>query len=113
MRYASPGSYRLGTPEVTLGILPGNGGTQRLPRLIGVAPALELLLTGTHVLARGRRAWGLVRGLYDPRTAYDRVRAYALRFATGPPLALGGDQARRLRGDRACRSTTGWRWSAS
>src|SRR5204863_3454064 len=41
VRYAAEGSFRIGTPEVTLGLLPGNGGTQRLPRLIGVGPALE------------------------------------------------------------------------
>src|SRR5437660_9737590 len=49
IRYAAEGSYRLGTAEVTLGLLPGNGGTQRLPRLIGVGPALELLLTGRQI----------------------------------------------------------------
>jgi enoyl-CoA hydratase/carnithine racemase len=49
LRYAAEGSFRLGTPEVTLGLLPGNGGTQRLPRIIGQGPALELLLTGRQV----------------------------------------------------------------
>ena len=55
LRYAAEGGYRLGTPEVTLGLLPGNGGTQRLPRLIGTGPALELLLTGRQVIGVGRR----------------------------------------------------------
>jgi len=49
LRYAAEGSYRLGTPEVTLGLLPGNGGTQRLPRIIGRGPALDLLLTGRQL----------------------------------------------------------------
>src|SRR5260370_23244698 len=48
-RFAAEGEYRLGVPEVTLGLLPGNGGTQRLPRLIGPQKAMELLLTGKAV----------------------------------------------------------------
>ena len=47
------GRAKLGTPEVTLGLLPGNGGTQRLARLIGVGPALELLVTGRQLGPRG------------------------------------------------------------
>jgi enoyl-CoA hydratase/carnithine racemase len=46
LRFAAEGSYRMGLPEVTLGLLPGNGGTQRLPRLIGANKALEMMLTG-------------------------------------------------------------------
>src|SRR5438445_453439 len=45
-RIAGEGSYRIGLPEVTLGLLPGTGGTQRLPRLIGKQKALDLMLTG-------------------------------------------------------------------
>ena len=45
-RFAAEGEYRIGVPEVTLGLLPGNGGTQRLPRLIGRQKAMELLMTG-------------------------------------------------------------------
>ncbi|MBV9423698.1 MAG: enoyl-CoA hydratase/isomerase family protein [Solirubrobacterales bacterium] len=87
IRLATNGSYKLGTPEVTLGLLPGNGGTQRLPRLVGRSRALELLLTGRTFSPADAHAWGLVAGLYDPEDADDRVRAYALRFATGPALA--------------------------
>src|SRR5919206_1792954 len=46
LRFAASGDYRLGTPEATLGLLPGNGGTQRLPRLIGRNRALDLMITG-------------------------------------------------------------------
>jgi hypothetical protein len=49
LRFAAEGSYRMGLPEVTLGLLPGNGGTQRLPRLIGANKALEMMLTGETV----------------------------------------------------------------
>ena len=47
--YADNPRAKLGLPEVTVGLLPGGGGTQRLPRLIGVQKALELLTRGTHL----------------------------------------------------------------
>lgn len=50
----------LGLPEVQLGVLPGFGGSQRLPRLIGIAPALDMMLTGRHVNARKAKRLGLV-----------------------------------------------------
>jgi enoyl-CoA hydratase/carnithine racemase len=49
LRFAAEGDYKLGLPEVSLGLLPGNGGTQRLPRLIGANKALELMITGQKV----------------------------------------------------------------
>ncbi|HZU40829.1 MAG TPA: enoyl-CoA hydratase/isomerase family protein [Solirubrobacteraceae bacterium] len=88
LRLANAGSYKLGTPEVTLGLLPGNGGTQRLTRLLGRSRAMELLLTGRTFSPEEAHEWGLVAELYDPAEAEDRVRAYALRFATGPALAI-------------------------
>ena len=54
IRIAAEGRYRIGLPEVTLGLLPGTGGTQRLPRLIGQGRALELMTTGRTVAPRGR-----------------------------------------------------------
>src|SRR5579864_5638468 len=82
-RFAAEGDYRIGVPEVTLGLLPGNGGTQRLPRLIGRQKAMELLMTGKPV---------------DPKTAaslaiVDRLVAEAVEFAAslaaGPTMAIG------------------------
>ncbi len=87
VRLATAGHYRLGTPEVTLGLLPGNGGTQRLTRLLGPSRAMDLLLTGRAFSPEEAHAWGLVSALYDPEEADDRVRAYALRFASGAALA--------------------------
>ncbi len=85
VRYAAEGTYRLGTPEVTLGLLPGNGGTQRLPRLIGVGPALELLLTGRQIRPEQAERLGLVSQLFDGE---DELRSHVEKLAALPPLAL-------------------------
>ena len=85
VRYALEGRYRLGTPEVTLGLLPGNGGTQRLPRLIGVGPALELLTSGRAIGAERALALGLVSQLFADEAAFDEHVAGLRRL---PPLAL-------------------------
>jgi enoyl-CoA hydratase/carnithine racemase len=85
VRYAIEGRYRLGTPEVTLGLLPGNGGTQRLPRLIGVGPALELLVTGRTVSPEEARSLGLVSQVFADQATFD-VHVDGLRAL--PPLSL-------------------------
>jgi enoyl-CoA hydratase/carnithine racemase len=85
LRYAAEGSFRLGTPEVTLGLLPGNGGTQRLPRLIGTGPALDLLLTGRQVDPQEAQRLGIVSGLF---ASEDDFRAHVEKLAAGPPLAI-------------------------
>ncbi|GAB5467219.1 MAG: enoyl-CoA hydratase-related protein [Rhodospirillales bacterium] len=59
LRLALP-KAKLGLPEIKLGLIPGYGGTQRLPRLIGEARALEMILTGKTVTAETAEAWGLV-----------------------------------------------------
>jgi enoyl-CoA hydratase/carnithine racemase len=88
-RFAAEGDYRIGVPEVTLGLLPGNGGTQRLPRLIGTQRALELVLTGRPVDPQAARSLGIV----DRVVAPDRLQAEAIEFgaslAQGPTLAIG------------------------
>ena len=85
LRYAAEGAYRLGTPEVTLGLLPGNGGTQRLPRIIGRGPALDLLLTGRQVTPEEAQRLGIVIGLFADEDAF---RAHMEKLAAGPPLAV-------------------------
>ena len=85
VRYGAEGRYRLGTPEVTLGLLPGNGGTQRLPRLIGAGPALELLITGRNVQPDEAVRLGILSTLFESDDAFaNHVR----RLAAGPPLAI-------------------------
>ncbi len=88
-RFAAEGEYRLGVPEVTLGVLPGNGGTQRLPRLIGSQKAMELLMTGKPV----DPAAALALGIVDRLLAADRLLPEAIEFAAslakGPTMAIG------------------------
>jgi enoyl-CoA hydratase/carnithine racemase len=85
LRYGATSGYRVGTPEVTLGLLPGNGGTQRLPRLIGLGPALDLLLTGRQVEPDEAQRLGVLTGLFETRQEFDGLVA---RLAAGPPLAI-------------------------
>ncbi len=87
IRLATAGAYKLGTPEVTLGLLPGNGGTQRLTRLLGPSRAMDLLLTGRTFSPAEAFEWGLLAALYEPEVAEEQVTAYAASFAAGPVLA--------------------------
>jgi enoyl-CoA hydratase/carnithine racemase len=88
IRLAAAGGYKLGLPEVTLGLLPGNGGTQRLTRLIGPSRALELLITGRTYGVEEAREMGLVAAVYDADGADAQVREYAGKLAGGPALAI-------------------------
>jgi 3-hydroxyacyl-CoA dehydrogenase len=73
----------LGLPEVTLGLLPGAGGTQRLPRLIGAAPALDLILSGAAIPVARAQALGLVDLVAPKGATAETVLALALKLATG------------------------------
>lgn len=77
----------LGLPEVTLGIMPGSGGTQRLAHVIGLARAKDMILTGRQVPAAEALAMGLVDHVTDDDDAYETAVERALVFARGP-LAL-------------------------
>lgn len=86
LRVAVEGEYKLGTPEVNLGLLPGNGGTQRLCRLLGRSIATDLLLTGRTIMPARAAQIGLVNDLVP---AAEGAWQLAERFAAGAPLAVG------------------------
>ncbi|HEV8535903.1 MAG TPA: enoyl-CoA hydratase/isomerase family protein [Candidatus Limnocylindria bacterium] len=88
-RIAAEGSYRIGLPEVTLGLLPGTGGTQRLPRLIGRQKALDLMLRGTTLPPEGALAAGIVDEVVPAAELLDRALERARAYATGPTHAIG------------------------
>ncbi len=79
---------RLGLPEMKLGVLPGAGGTQRLPRLIPPAIAKQMILTGEPIDAERAHALGLVNELAEPGKALSAAEALAAALTAGAPLAL-------------------------
>jgi enoyl-CoA hydratase len=81
-------SAKLGLPEIKLGLIPGYGGTQRLPRLIGEARALDMILLGRTVSAEEAERIGLVHRLVEG-AAVDGARALAREFASYSLIALG------------------------
>lgn len=81
-------SAKLGQPEILLGIIPGSGGTQRLPRLIGPARAKDMVFTGRFVTAQEALAMGLVDRVVPDGEVYGAARELVARYATGPALAL-------------------------
>ena len=79
---------QLGQPEILLGVIPGAGGTQRLPRLVGLGVAKELVYTGRFVAADEAKAIGLVNEVVAPGDVYERAVEVATSFARGPGVAL-------------------------
>ncbi len=88
LRFGARGSYRLGVPEVTLGLLPGNGGTQRLPRIIGVPKALDLMITGRPVSPGEAHGLGILNRLFAAGETAEKTRAYAEQLAGGATAAI-------------------------
>jgi enoyl-CoA hydratase len=79
---------RFGVPEVKLGMIPAGGGTQRLPRIIGVGKAKELLFTGDFIDAQESLRLGLVNYVYPVDQLMTEARALALKIAQNPPLSV-------------------------
>ncbi len=79
-----------GLPEITLGIMPGAGGTQLLPRALGLRRAKELILTGARFSAREAYEWGLVNALHPSGDELTAACAVAQRIAANAPLAVQG-----------------------
>jgi enoyl-CoA hydratase len=84
---------KVGLPEILLGIIPGAGGTQRLPRLIGPARAKELIYTGRFVEADEALRIGMVDDVVTPDDVYHAARRWAAQFVQGPARALAGAKA--------------------
>jgi enoyl-CoA hydratase/carnithine racemase len=81
-------SAKLGQPEILLGIIPGAGGTQRLPRLVGPAKAKDICFTGRFVAADEALAIGLVDEVVPNEQVYDAAVKYASQFTTAASLAM-------------------------
>jgi enoyl-CoA hydratase len=88
VRFASDNA-KLGQPEVKLGIIPGYGGTQRLPRLVGRGRALELLLSGDPVTATEAHRIGLVNAVIPQAELLAYSRTWLAKVLANGPLALG------------------------
>jgi enoyl-CoA hydratase/carnithine racemase len=97
-RIAAEGRYRIGLPEVTLGLLPGTGGTQRLPRLIGRGRALLMMATGQSVTPDEAERLGMVDRLVPADELLDHVTEVAATVAKGAPLAIAATKRAVHRG---------------
>ncbi len=88
VRFASDNA-KLGQPEVKLGLIPGYGGTQRLPRLVGRGRALELLLSGEPITAAEAHRIGLVNAVVPQAELLDYSRAWLEKVMANGPAAIG------------------------
>lgn len=86
-RIASGGST-VGQPEIDLGLIPGGGGTQRFPDIVGPSRAKDLCITGAHVHAPTAAAEGIVDSVYPADELDDQVASFADTIAAKPPLAV-------------------------
>jgi enoyl-CoA hydratase len=96
MRFAAS-TARLGLPEVSLGIIPGYGGTQRLPRLVGSGLASQMILTGDPITADEAVRIGLVNAAFAPEELLEKTKAIALKIISRGPnaVALAKEAIRR------------------
>jgi enoyl-CoA hydratase/carnithine racemase len=92
-------SASFGQPEINLGIIPGFGGTQRLPRLVGPAKALEMNTTGEPISAEEGYEYGLVNRLVADHELFDTALAWARKYAQQAPLALESIKRASHQGD--------------
>lgn len=88
-RFMARGKALIGLPEAGLGILPGAGGTQRLPRLVGLAKAMDILLRGRTLGCEEALEIGLVDCLFEADTFQEEVLAFAHQLASGAGKAMG------------------------
>jgi len=79
---------QFGAPEVKLGIIPGDGGTQRLPRLVGQGRAMEMIITGDFIDAEEAYRIGLVNKVFPPEKLKEKAMELVQKIASRPPLAV-------------------------
>jgi enoyl-CoA hydratase/carnithine racemase len=89
LRFGAEGEHYLGLPEATLGLLPGNGGTQRLPRLVGATKALDLMITGRRLSPAEAHALGILDRLFPAEQLEEETLEYAEGLAAGAAGAIG------------------------
>src|SRR6516225_7361689 len=94
-RIAVP-SAKVGLPEVLIGIIPGSGGTQRLPRLIGPKAALDMIVSGRHVPAEEAHKLGIIDEVVPEKELKQAAVAFARRVADNKPLPRIRDKSDRL-----------------
>ncbi|MGH7540067.1 MAG: enoyl-CoA hydratase/isomerase family protein, partial [Gemmatimonadota bacterium] len=112
MRLASDRA-RLGQPEANLGLIPGGGGTQRLPRLVGEGWAMRLIMTGDMIGAEQAERIGLVDEVVPADQLRDKTLELARKIATRSPIALQAAKetilaARRMPLDEGLKFERGW-----
>src|SRR3979411_1868967 len=88
-RFAAESEYCIGLPEVTHGLLPGNGGTQRLTRLVGRTRALDMMITNQQLNAARALELGLVDRVFPADELVEKSVDYVAQLAKGPTLAIG------------------------
>jgi enoyl-CoA hydratase/carnithine racemase len=98
IRIARAGAFQIGLPQVALGMMPGLGGTQRLPRLVGKAKATELVIEGSHLAVDTAQAIGLIHKVWSTETHDEfmrRIVTYAHDFCPPRRSALSMGQIKR------------------
>lgn len=80
---------KMGLPEVSLGVIPGYGGTQRLPQLVGKGRAMEMIMTAGMIGAEDAKAWGLVNHVVPQAELLDFCKGIAAKILKNSPVAIG------------------------
>jgi len=89
LRFGAEGTYAIGLPEAGLGLIPGNGGTQRLARLIGPTRALDLMITARRLAPPEALQLSILDRLFPAAEAAERTREYVEQLANGASFAIG------------------------
>ena len=95
IRIAKRDSGKIGLPEVSLGVLPGTGGTQRLCRLIGKSKSIELMATGKNFTFEEALEWGIINDIYEPGKYWDQIYTYAKQFTPPNKAAMAVGHIKR------------------